>query len=180
MHKTVRILIVVSLGILLGGCVKTPEPTDTPVPPTATPVPTATLVPTATPIPTATLTPTPTPFPTSETPAPEEAFLEIGSKASLQGEAHGVAGDATVAGLQTIIVRDFRYDAACEAADIRLGMADDFDEPAAILMMLENRAYNDEILILTVPSYVKRGEADSIAVYCPASSKVYGWGQFRY
>jgi len=185
MSKVVMILMVALLVVPLGGCTKTPDPTDTPVPPTATLVPTATLIPTATFIPTATivptatLVPTPTLVPTSMTPAPEEAFFEIGSKAILQGEAYDVAGSAMVAGLQTIVMRGFTYDASCDEADIRLGLGDNFDETAAVLMVLEDRAYKDEILVLTVPSDVEPGQANSIAVYCTASGEVHGWGQFR-
>jgi len=179
MSKVAMILMVALLVVPLGGCAKTPDPTATPVPPAATLVPTSTLIPTATLVPTATFVPTPTPFPTSMTPAPEEAFFELGSKAILQGESHNVAGSAMVAGLQTIVMRGFTYDGACEGADIRLGMADNFDEPAGVLMVLENRAYNDEILVLTVPNHVNRGKADSIAVYCPATNEVHGWGQFH-
>ena len=179
MSKVALILMVALLVVPLGGCTKTPDPTDTPVPPTATPVPTATFIPTATIVPTATLVPTPTPFPTSMTPAPEEAFFELGSKAILQGEGHNVAGSAMVAGLQTIVMRGFTYDASCDEADIRLGLGDNFDEPAAVLTVLEDRAYKDEILVLTVPRDVEPGQADSIAVYCTASGEVHGWGQFR-
>ena len=179
MSKVALILIVVLLVVPMGGCTKTLDPTATPVPPAATPVPTSTLIPTATPVPTATFVPTSTPFPTSMTPAPEAAFLELGTKAILQGESHNVAGSAMVTGLQTIVMRGFTYDGACEEADIRLGLTDNFYEPAGILMVLENRAYNDEILVLTVPNHVELGEADSIAIYCPATSEVHGWGQFR-
>ena len=179
MSKFALILIVALLVVPLGGCTNTSDPTATPIPSAATLVPTSTLIPTATPVPTATFVPTPTPFPTSMTPAPEEAFFELGSKATLQGESHNVAGSAMVAGLQTIVVRGFTYDGACEGADIRLGMVDNFDEPAGVLMVLENRAYNDEILVLTVPNHVELGEADSLAVYCSATSEVHGWGQFN-
>ena len=180
MSKVALILMVALLVLPLGGCTKTPDPTATPVPPpAATLVPTPTLIPTATLVPTATLPPTPTPFPTSMTPAPEEAFFELGSKAILQGKSHNVAGSAMVAGLQTIVMRGFTYDGACEGADIRLGLADNFDEPSAVLMVLENRAYNDEILVLTVPNHVNRSKADSIAVFCSATSEVHGWGRFH-
>lgn len=178
MRKIVQMLMLALVLLSLGGCAKTPTPTSTAVSPS--PVPTATHTPTATPIPTMTLTPTPTLVPTSTTPAPEETFVEVGSKATFQSEAHDVTGTATVAGLQTIVLRGFSYSAGCKEVDIRLGLADNFDEPAAVLVLLESRVYSDEILVLIVPNHVEPGEADSICVYCSASEEVLASGKFSF
>jgi len=148
--------------------------------PTPTPVPVATAVPTAQPTstPTATLSPTSTPAPSQ--PAPEQAFVDVGSIARFNGEGGGVSGRAVVAGLQTIVIREFEYDGQCPKADIRLGKEGGFDQPTAVLVELEPRSYEKEMFVLTVPAEVTADNTNAIAVYCVDTGEVVDWGSFRY
>lgn len=142
------------------------------VPLTPTPEPTATPVPTEVP------TPTRTPFPTPAEPAPETPFVEIGSVALLQGE-HGVSGKAVVAGRQTLIIMSFKYDGKGPKADIRLVKGKNYEEPAAILIELEQRPYEGHYLLLHIPQAAEAGTADAIAVYAPETGEVYAYAEFE-
>jgi hypothetical protein len=148
--------------------------------PTPTPMPTATPAPTATPVPTATTVPTPTatPFPMASEPAPEEAFFAVGGLADLKGE-HGVQGQAVVAGLQTLIIAGFSFDGKGPPAELRLVKGTDYENPAAVLMKLEQRAYSRETLHMILPTTAAPGSADSIALYCPETHEAYAVGRFR-
>jgi hypothetical protein len=184
MNRLIRITLVALLGIGLLACAPAPTPTAPPPtaipaePSTATPEPTATATATLTPEPTATLVPSPTPFPTAAESAPEKTFTDVGDVAELSGT-HGLAGRAIVAGLQTLIIRGFTYDGKGPAADIRLVKGDGYDEPAAILLVLEPRAYENEMLVVTIPSNVDRSVADRIVIYAPETSEVYAESQFE-
>ncbi len=139
---------------------------------TDTPVPTSTAEPTLTP------TPTRTPFPTANEVAPEKTFTDVGGVAHLSGE-HGVAGKAIVAGLQTLIIQGFSYDGKGSPVDIRLVQGEDYEHPAAILMELEDRAYDSEMLYMIIPSSAGPGTADHIVVYAPDAHKVYASATFQ-
>jgi len=128
-------------------------------------------------VPTATVEPSPTPYPTASELAPEETFATVGNTAAFSG-AHGVTGKAIVAGLQTLIIQGFYYDGKGVAPDIRLVLGDDYANPAAVLMVLEQRAYVDETLYMIVPSAAGPGTADSIAVYSPETGEVYASQSF--
>ena len=55
-------------------------------------------------------------------------------------------------------------------------------EPTAEYLSNEISGHRFEIVPLDFDEIyptVERGEADSIAVYCPATSEVHGWGQFH-
>ena len=163
--------IVLTAAMCIAGCRTNPTPTSVP-----TAAPTATVRPTSTP----TLTPTPASTPTPGVPAPEEAFADVGSMARFSGEGGHVAGRAVLAGLQTIILREFDFDGQCSSADIRLGKEGEFDQPAAVLVELEARSYVKELFVLTIPPGVTADNADSIAVYCRDTGEVVDWGLFRY
>jgi len=160
-------LLAVALSLLVG-C----RPTATPTPPQ----PTAVVEPTATPVPP---TPTPKVWPTSQTPAPDFGVVPVGYTATLQETQHGVIGKAVMAGLQTIIIHGFSFDGLGPAAEIRLVKEGNWDVAVATLLELERRAYDQELLVMQVPSHLQQMEADSIAVYCPETQTLYGWGRFQ-
>ncbi|MGM0400888.1 MAG: hypothetical protein ACQEQT_06270, partial [Chloroflexota bacterium] len=64
-------------------------------------------------------------------------------------------------------------------ADIRLVKGQDYADPAAVLLELESRPYEEEFLRLTIPSSVGPGDADSIAVYCDETDEVYAVARFQ-
>ncbi len=167
MDKLFLRLILVLLILLVGGCS-----------PKAAPRPGATTAPQGTTQPTPTVKPTPTLFPTPDEPAPERTFTEVGNVAELHG-AHGISGRAIVAGLQTLIIQSFTFDGKGPQADIRLVKGQDYQHPASVLLKLDQRAYEGEVLLLRIPSTVQPGSADGIAVYCPETGEVYASGQFR-
>jgi len=105
--------------------------------------------------------------------------IPVGYGATFQDTQHGVLGKAVMAGLQTIIISEFSYDGQGPVADIRLVKQGDFDNAVAVLVKLEQRAYDRELLVLTVPSHLPPWAADSIAVYCPELKASYGWGLFQ-
>ncbi len=174
MAGIVRIAVVLLALWILVAC--GPKATPTPVS-TPTPEPTDTPVPTATPEPTLTAIPSPTPFPTASEPAPESTFTSVGNVAKLSGE-HGVSGTAIVAGLQTLIVQSFNYDGKGPRVDIRLVKGEDYENPAAILVELEQRAYDNEMVLMIIPSAAGPGKVDRVAIYCPETGEVYAWGTF--
>jgi len=139
-------------------------------------------VPTPSPQPTATAIP-PTPaikvWPTSSTPAPEEPVIPLGYAATFQDTQHNVAGKAVMAGLQTIVISNFTYDGQGPEVDIRLVKEGDLDNAVAVLGKLEQRPYDHETLIFTIPSHLKPGDADSISVYCDELKASFGWGRFQ-
>jgi hypothetical protein len=110
--------------------------------------------------------------------APEETFSSVGNVAELSGT-HDVAGKAIVAGLQTIIIQGFTFDGKGPQADLRLIKGDDAANPAAILLVLEQRPYAGEFLLVRIPAAVGPGAADSLAVYCPETGETYGVGRFH-
>lgn len=85
-----------------------------------------------------------------------------------------------VAGLQTIVLREFDFDGQCSSADIRLGKQGEFDKSPAVLLELEPRPYAKELFVLTIPPGITADDADSIAVYCRDTEEVVDWGLFRY
>ena len=169
MHKTTRVVFVLLAFLSLAACAPKPTPQ---------PTPTATPVPTETPVPTPTSPPTPTPFPTASEPAPEFTFTNVGNVAELSG-AHGVSCTAVVAGLQTLIIQGFNFDGKGPKADIRLVLGDDLANPTWIIQELEQRPYQNEIVFAHIPSSVKPGSADSIAVYCPETGEAYAVAIFK-
>jgi hypothetical protein len=144
--------------------------------PQVTPTPVPTAQPTATSVP-----PTPTikVWPTSSTPAPEEPVIRVGDVAVLQDTKSGVSGKAIMAGLQTIILNNFTYDGSCATLEVRLAKAASRDTVVGLLGTVEKRAYSNEALVLTVPSDLKPGAADSILLYCTESATTLGWGTFK-
>ena len=156
-----------------------PKATPTPV---VTPTPVATLTPvstsTATPPPTETPKPTPTMTPTPAELAPESTFTRVGNVAEFSGE-HDVSGKAVVAGLQTLIILRFNFDGKGPKADIRLVNGQDYGNPAAILIELEQRPYEKVVLDARIPVTAGPGTADSIAVYCPETGQVYAAAEFK-
>ena len=89
-------------------------------------------------------------------------------------------GRAGLAGLQTIILREFDFDGQCSGADIRLGKQGECDQSPAVLLELEARPYAKEMFVLTIPPGITADNADSIAVYCRDTGEVVDWGLFRY
>ena len=169
MAKITRIALVLLTLLTLAAC--GPKATPTPVN-TLTPEPTNTPLPTNTPV------PSPTPFPKANEPAPEKIFTAVGNVATLSGE-HGVSGQSIVAGLQTMIIQVFNYDGKGPSADIRLVKGEDYENPVAILLELEQRVYQDEMLLMIIPSAAGPGKADRIVVYCPETATVYAWNTFE-
>ncbi len=143
---------------------------------TPTAAPTGTSVPTLPP--TATHTPAPTPFPTAAEVAPEQTFTQVGNVAHLSGE-YGVTGKAIVAGLQTLIIQGFYYDGKGGRLDIRLVKGGDWENPVAILIELEERVYEKEMLYAIIPSSAGPGTVDRIIVYAPDKSEVYATAAFE-
>ena len=120
-----------------------------------------------------------TPFPTPDEPAPDETFAGVGNVANLAGQ-YGVSGKAVVAGLQTLIIQGFNYDGKGSAPDIRLVLGQDYASPAVVLLQLEDRPYESELLLMQIPSSVGPGVADTIAVYAPETGEVYAAARFGY
>jgi hypothetical protein len=102
----------------------------------------------------------------------------VGNTATFSG-AHGIAGKAIVAGLQTLIIQGFYFDGKGSAADVRLVLGEDFANPAAVLMQLEQREYKNEMLYMIVPSSAGPGTADSIAIYCADTGEAYASQLFQ-
>lgn len=180
MNRVYRIALVALFAIAIAAsttaCSARPTPTLPAPTATATDLPTATA--TATAMPTETPTPLPTPFPTPPESAPEKAFTTVGDVAEISG-AHSVSGRAIVSGLQTLIIRGFNYDGKGPAVDIRLVKGDQYDQPVAILLQLEQRAYTDEIVLVHIPSTVKPDSADHIVIYAPDTGEVYAEAHFE-
>ena len=174
MRQTIRHAAYVIGVVILVACVPltpTPEPADAP--------PVAVEAPTETPEPTLTVAPTMTHYPTPVEVAPDQTFTPVGSVAHLAGE-HGVAGKAIVTGLQTLIIAGFHYDGKGPQADIRLVNGENYDEPAAILLVLDQRPYDGvQPLIMVIPNSAGPGTADSIAVYVPETGEVYAHVAFE-
>ncbi len=124
-------------------------------------------------------TPTLEIWPTASTPAPDEPVIPVGYTAVFQDTQHNVSGKAVMAGLQTIVISGFTYDGLGPPADIRLVKGGDFGHAVAILARLEQRPYEQEWLVLTVPSDLKPGDADGIVVYCEELKASFGWGRFQ-
>lgn len=162
----------VTLWVLILGLTVGCRPTATPTPaePTAVVLPTETAIPP---------TPTPKVWPTSQTPAPEIAVLPVGYTATLQETQHGVIGKAVMAGLQTMIINGFSFDGQGPPAELRLVKQGDWDVAVAVLLQLEQRPYDQELLVMEVPGHLEPMQADSIAVYCPETKTLYGWGLFQ-
>jgi hypothetical protein len=178
MKRFTHVMLIVFLMVLSACAVPTP-PTAVPAAPTAEP--TATPAPTVPP--TATVAaeanrPVSSPFPTPDEVAPEETFKQVGSVAHLSG-AHDVSGKAVVAGLQTLIIQGFTYDGKGSQADIRLVKGDELDDPAHVLIELEDRPYDAEFLLFQIPSSLERGSADRVVVYSRADGEAYGVGVFE-
>ena len=165
-------IVIVTLWVLVLCLAAACRPTTTPTPLQ----PTAVVVPTEKPIPP---TPTPKVWPTSQTPAPELAVLPVGYTATFQETQHGVIGKAVMAGLQTMIISAFSFDGQGPAAEIRLVKQGNWDVAVAVLLQLEQRPYDKELLVMEVPSHLEPMQADSIAVYCPETKTLYGWGLFQ-
>lgn len=147
---------------------------------TATPVPTLAAARVASPMPEPSDTPRPpsTPFPTAKEVAPEKTFTKVGRVAHLEGP-HGISGKAIVAGLQTLIIQSFKYDGKGPRLDVRLVKGDDYKNPAAILLELEQRAYQGEMLHMIIPSSAGPGTADAIAIYSPETDEALATGVFE-
>ena len=178
MKRFTHVMLIVFL-IVLSACAAPAPPTAVPAAPTAEP--TATPVPTVPPTATVDVEahrPASSPFPTPDEVAPEETFRQVGSVAHLSG-AHGVSGKAVVAGLQTLIIQGFSYDGKGSQADIRLVKGDELDDPAHVLIELEDRTYDAEFFLFQIPSSLERGSADRIVVYSRADGKAYGVGIFE-
>jgi len=150
----------VLLALLAAGC-----DTVAIVPEVATPTEQAT----SSPAPTEML---PTPFPTPAEVAPEQTFTNVGSIGFLSGD-HGISGKAIVAGLQTLIIQGFNFDGKGPPADIRLVKGQDYDNPADVLAVLDQRSYENEMFLLIVPNEVTRENADRLVVYAPETGQVY-------
>nr|MBC7244970.1 DM13 domain-containing protein [Chloroflexota bacterium] len=160
-------LYLIAAGIL-ASCQAAPTATPTVSTPPATPTSTAVLA-----------TPTIKIWPTASAVAPDEPVIPVGYVATFQDTQHGVSGKAVMAGLQTIVISNFTYDGQGPLADIRLVKEGELDKAVAILAKLEQRPYQQELLVLTVPSDLKPGDADSIAVYCEELKASFGWGRFQ-
>lgn len=167
MNRINQAVLLTIIVCLLAGCQATP--TSTPQVPT-TAQPTATAIPP---------TPTTKVWPTSSTPAPEEPVIPVGHTTTLQDTQHGVSGKAVMAGLQTILINEFTYDGQGPAVDVRLVKEGDLGEAVVVLGKLEQKPYDRELLIFTVPSDLKPGDADSISVYCSELQASFGWGLFQ-
>jgi hypothetical protein len=105
--------------------------------------------------------------------------IPVGYTALFKDTQHGVAGKAVMAGLQTIVITNFTYDGQVADADIRLIKEGDFANAVAVLGKLEQKAYSNELLVLTVPSHLQPWEADSIAVYSSELQASLGSGRFQ-
>jgi len=93
--------------------------------------------------------------------APPETFARVGETADLYG--YGMSGRVTVAGLQTIILRNFSYDGSAGTVDIRLVNRGDYENPVAKYDVLG--CANGEWFRLCIPGWLRRGDADRIAVF---------------
>jgi len=121
---------------------------------------------------------TATPFPDSQEPAPEQTFTLVGNVGHLEGD-HDVSGKAIVAGLQTLIIQGFTFDGKGPQADLRLVKEQDYARPAAVLIALEQRPYEDEFFLLRIPNSVTRDNADRLVVYAPETGEVYAETTFQ-
>lgn len=160
-------LCVIVMGIWVS-CRPAPTAAPTVSMPPETPTPTTALA-----------TPTLKIWPTASAVAPDEPVIPVGYVANFQDTQHGVSGKAVMAGLQTIVISGFTYDGQGPLADIRLVKEGELDKAVAILANLEQRPYQQELLVLTVPSDLQPGDADSIAVYCEELKASFGWGRFQ-
>jgi len=161
MRRMILVVLLLGIALALGSCSGGDAPTPSPA--TSTPA----LIPTVTP------QPPPPPLPTASGP-----FLPIGYVAELQGQAHGVAGQARVVADRQILVRGFSYDGQGQDADIRLAREGQLDQPLAVLTKLD-RSFQNSALVLAVPPDLKPGVAEVIAVYSAAEGKAYGVGKFE-
>lgn len=160
MRQLVRLLCTAGLLVTMAACGTTPSVTAVPsVEPT-----------------TESSTVQPATTPTSGELAPEETFTQVGNVATLTGD-HGVTGKAIVAGLQTLIIQGFSFDGKGSAVELRLVMGQNYANPALVLP-LELRAYDKEMLTFSIPAKVGPGSADSIVVYCPETAQAYAVAQF--
>jgi hypothetical protein len=155
-----------------------PTATAPNVSPTPEPTHTRTPEPTVASTPTHTVIPSPTPFPTPAESAPAAAFAGVGSSAGLEGS-HEVSGKAVMAGLQTLIIQGFTFDGKGPRPDVRLVLGNDVENPAAILVELEPRRYDRELVFTHVPSSVTSETADSIAIYNPETKETYALAEFE-
>jgi len=117
-------------------------------------------------------------FPTAQEPAPEQTFTLVGNVGHLEGD-HDVSGKAIVAGLQTLIIQGFTFDGKGPQADLRLVKEQDYARPAAVLIALEQRPYEDEFFLLRIPNSVTRDNADRLVVYAPETGEVYAETTFQ-
>ena len=92
---------------------------------------------------------------------------------------HGVKGKAIVAGLQTLIIKDFTFDGKGPTADARLVKGDDYANPALVVLALEQRPYEGEFLLFTIPSTVAPENADRLVIYAPETGEVYAETTFE-
>ena len=178
-----RLVVALVIVFVLVTVACSPEPTPEPTAEATVAEPMVTVVLTIAPpepTPTPTLVPTPIMNATVDSPAPEEAFADVGSIARFSSDDDAVMGRAILAGLQTLIIRDFSYQVDCTGADIRLGKEGTFDQPSAVLIDLEEREYTLEMMVLSLPPEVNADNTDSIALYCEETGEVLGWGTFRY
>jgi hypothetical protein len=73
----------------------------------------------------------------------------------------------------------FSFDGKGPPTELRLVKGTAYENPAAILMKLEQRAYSKETLQIILPPTAAPGSADSIALYCPETREAYAVGRFR-
>lgn len=174
MRTLCRITMIVSLVSVLVSC----GPSATSAPTShAVGSPAAVLDVPDSPHPTGTAVPSPTPFPVANEPAPERTFAKVGSVVQLEST-YGISGKAIVAGLQTLIIQGFHYDGKGPRLDIRLVKGEEYENPVAILLELEPRAYRGELLYVIIPSSAGPGTADTIAVYSPETGEAYAMATF--
>ncbi len=166
---SIRAFVIIITAFALAGCIQAPRDVTVLA---NTPRPTA--APTNAP----TKTPPPTTIPSPKAKAPGETFIKRGSTARLSG-GRGVQGQAIVAGLQTLIIREFRYDPTLCAADLRLVNGDSYTEPVAILYELGDKDIAGEILVLEIPAAATPRSADRLVLYCPDTETVLAEGLFQ-
>ena len=170
--------LICTIAILLSACqptaTVTPASTLAPKAALATVAPTSTTAPTQAP----TLPPTRTLIPTPDEVAPEATFAKVGQVAMLQGS-HDVEGKAMVAGLQTLIIQGFKFDGKGPEADVRLVLDANMDDPAAIILVLEPRVYDNEMIVMRIPTAAGPGTANSVAIYCPETGETYASAKFQ-
>jgi hypothetical protein len=186
MQKTILMIALLMLILVSGAACRSDSPSVETLPtssrpsasPTARPTLTGTPEPTVASTPTCTVIPSPTSFPTPAENAPEVAFAGVGSSARLEGS-HEISGKAVIAGLQTLIIQGFTFDGKGPRPDVRLVLGDDIENPAAILLELEPRRYDREMVFTHVPSSVTSDTADSIAIYNPETKETYALAKFE-